>query len=181
MEDLSLHILDIVENSIEAAATCIEIKIFEETSRNSMIIEIKDNGKGMDPHLVALAKDPLGTSKNKKWGLGIPLFIQSAEESGGHVDIYSEPAKGTLIKAYFELNHIDLKPLGDMTTTLVTLIATHPEIDFYFQHRKNEQEFSFDTKEMKQVLAEVPITSPEVLQYLRQQLTMWYEGQMNEV
>ena len=175
MEDLSLHILDIVENSIEAGATCIEIRIIENDAQNSLIIEIKDNGKGMDPALIELAKDPLGTSKNKKWGLGIPLFIQSAEETDGHVDIESEPSKGTLIKAHFGLNHIDAKPMGDITSTLITLIATHPDIDFYFLHRKNRQEFSFDTREMKAVLAEVPINAPQVLAYLKEQLAQWYQ------
>lgn len=175
MEDLSLHILDIVENSIEASASCVEIRIIENNAQNSMIIEIKDNGKGMDPPLIELAKDPLGTRKNKKWGLGIPLFIQSAEETGGHVDIESAPHKGTTIRAYFGLNHIDAKPMGDITSTLIALIATHPDIDFYFLHRKNMQEFSFDTREMKAVLAEVPINNPQVLAYLKEQLTQWYQ------
>lgn len=180
MQDLSLHILDIVQNSVEASATFVEIRIIEDSAQKSMIIEIKDNGKGMNPALIELAKDPLGTSKNKKWGLGIPLFIQSAEESGGHVEIQSEPGKGTQIKAYFGLNHIDLKPLGDITSTLITLIATHPDIDFYFLHRKNMQEFFFDTKEMKEALSEVPINTPQVLKYIKDQLTMWYEEQMQK-
>jgi anti-sigma regulatory factor (Ser/Thr protein kinase) len=176
MEDLSLHILDIVQNSIEADATIIEIHITEMDAENLLIITITDNGKGMDSSLVEKAKDPLGTSKNKKWGLGIPLFMQSAEESGGHVTLQSEPGKGTSLTASFELNNIDRKPMGDIATTLITLIATHPEIDYYYHHIRNEQEFSFDTREIKTVLSEVPINAPEVIRYLREQITAWFKN-----
>jgi len=175
MEDLSLHILDLAQNSIDAKATLIEIYIDEDIKQNKMIIEIRDNGIGMDLNSITKAKDPLGTTKNKKFGLGIPLFMQSAEESGGKAELISEPGKGTVIKAYFNTDNIDMKPLGDIATTLITLIGTNPEIDFYFKHTKSSDYLEMDTREIKQTLDGVPINVPEILSYIREKINEWYK------
>ena len=150
MEDLSLHILDIVENSIAARAGRVEIKVAEDVERDLLTIEIIDDGLGMDEETVEKVADPFFTTRTtRKVGLGLPLLAQAAGESGGGVEIQSRFGKGTKIKATFGRSHIDRKPWGNMEETLKTLIAGHPEIDFIYEYRKNGQVYRLDTKETK--------------------------------
>ena len=134
MEDLSLHVLDVAENAIMAAASRIEIVIIDNRDKLMQTISITDNGTGMDKETVKNALDPFFTTKKKKTGLGIPLFAQAAKEAGGALKIRSTLDKGTEIKATFRLDHIDKKPLGNMDETIRVLKATHPEIDFIYEH-----------------------------------------------
>jgi len=138
MEDLSLHILDIVENSITAGAKKIKIKIIEEEKKDLLAIEIIDDGKGMDEKTIKKVLDPFFTTGNtKKVGLGLPLLAQSAEESGGSIKIESKPGKKTTVKATFGYSHIDRKPLGDVGETLKVLFAGNPDIHFVFEYQKD--------------------------------------------
>ncbi len=135
MYDLSLHLLDIVENSIVADATRIDILITEQSKADKLVIEIQDNGRGMDREVQKKVLDPFFTTKSqKKTGLGLSLFAQAAKESGGNLKIESEVSKGTKIRAVFKLGHIDRKPLGDMDETMRVLRATHPEITFRYRY-----------------------------------------------
>ncbi|MFQ5867356.1 MAG: ATP-binding protein [bacterium] len=139
MEDLSLHILDIVENSIVAQAKKIEISIIENIKEDLLTVKIKDDGKGMDEEMIKKSLDPFFTTKTtKKVGLGLPLLAQAAEESGGKLEIESEVGKGTTIMATFKLSHPDRRPLGNMKETMKILTVAHPEIKFIFEHKKSE-------------------------------------------
>ncbi len=150
MEDMSLHILDIVENSIRACAKKIEINITEEKEKDLLTIEIIDDAKGMDQQTSKNALDPFfTTSTTRRVGLGLPLFAQSAEDSGGSIDIESKPGKGTRVKATFGYSHIDRKPLGDICESLKVLIVTNPDIHFVYEYRKNGTNYSLDTEEAK--------------------------------
>jgi signal transduction histidine kinase len=136
MDDLSLHLLDIAENSIVAHATRIDIVIIEDRGEDELIIRISDNGIGMDECMREKVLDPFFTTKpQKSVGLGLPLLAQAAEESGGGLTIESGPQKGTEIVASFTLSNIDRKPLGDMEETMRVLRATHPDIIFTYQYR----------------------------------------------
>jgi anti-sigma regulatory factor (Ser/Thr protein kinase) len=169
VEDLSLHILDISENSIEAGATEIEIIVREDTRRNRLVLEIKDNGKGLDKETRQKALDPFYTTKTtRRVGLGLPLLAQAAKEADGELTIESQQGKGTIITAEFVNDHIDRKPLGNIAETLVSLItAKGPGIEIIYRHQKNDDSFSLDTREIKKELQEVPINNPGVLLYLR--------------
>ncbi len=139
MEDISLHLLDVAENALLAGADRIEIRIFERSKEDIMRIEIKDNGCGMDEQTLERALDPFYTTKTgKRVGLGLPLFAQAAREAGGDIKIQTAPGKGTAINATFQLSHPDLKPLGDMLETMVTLACAHPQVEFVFEHRKDD-------------------------------------------
>ncbi len=139
MEDISLHILDVAENALNAGASRIEVRIVEESKEDLMKIEIKDNGSGMDEQMVSQVLDPFYTTKaGKRVGLGLPLLAQAAKEAGGNMEIQSRPDKGTMICATFQLSHPDLKPLGDMLETLATLTCGHPGVEFIFEHRQND-------------------------------------------
>ncbi len=150
MEDLSLHILDIVENSIRAKASRIEIKVIEDIRKDLLTIEIKDNGQGIDEGTVKRVLDPFFTTRTtRKVGLGLPLLSQAARESGGEVEIESKVGRGTRVKATFGYSHIDRKPLGNMEMTLTALIAGNPEVDFTYEHKKDGLEYRWDTKEIR--------------------------------
>jgi len=149
MEDLSLHILDIAENSIAAEARKIEIIITEETDKDLLTIEIKDDGKGMDEKSVKKALDPFFTTrKTRRVGLGLSFLSQAAEESGGKMELKSIPNEGTTTRATFCLSHPDCKPMGDMNETIRTLVVGHPEINFIYEYRKDNSIFRFDSREM---------------------------------
>jgi len=140
MEDLSLHILDIVENSLAASASRVEIVINEDTEKDLLSLEIRDNGTGMDPETKRKALDPFFTTKKaRRVGLGLPLLAQAARDSEGEFEIQSEPGKGTVVKATFKLSHPDRKPLGDIVSTLETLLTTNPELELRFEYRKNSE------------------------------------------
>lgn len=171
MEDLSLHILDIAENSIGAGATVITISIIEDTRSGLLTVEIKDNGKGIPEELIEKVLDPFYTSRTtRKVGLGLPLFAQSAKETGGDISIRSHKDTGTVVRAHFKQGHIDMKPLGNIAETIVILITGNPDIDFFFSYRKNKKHFTFDTRQVKKELEGVPINSPLVLSPIRQYL-----------
>ena len=148
MEELSLHILDIVENSIRAGADEVEIRINEDEATDLLEIEIKDNGTGMDQSTLGKALDPFFTTKSvRKYGLGLSLFREAAQSAGGDMLIQSEQGKGTRVKAVFQHSHIDRQPLGDMAGTIETLIVANPEVRFRYYHCENSVEYRIDTIE----------------------------------
>jgi len=169
MEDLSLHILDIVENSITAGATDIEIEIIEDIQKNLLTIRIKDNGKGMDEDTRKKALDPFYTTKNtRRVGLGLSMLAQAAEEAAGTFTIESALGKGTLITARFAYDHIDRKPIGNMAETIATcLVSTGAEVNLRYYHRKDGNEFVFDTKDIKRELDDVAINTPDIIAVLK--------------
>lgn len=135
MEDLSLHILDIVENSLRANAKNIEIRLIQNEDKDQLILEVADDGEGMNEETLRQSINPFFTTKTgRKVGLGVPLLAQSAEEAGGQLEIESISGKGTKVIATFKLSHIDRKPLGNLDETIKCLKATHPEVSFLFEH-----------------------------------------------
>jgi hypothetical protein len=170
MEDLSLHILDIAENSIDAGADRIEINIKDSVVSNTVILTITDNGGGMDAATLEKVTDPFFSTKTvrkKRFGLGIPLLSQACEESGGGMSIDSAPGKGTMITAGFRRSHIDRKPLGDMGATMMTLIGGHPEINFVLTVEHDKDSYRLDTEELRQELDGAPLNLPEVLRLVK--------------
>ncbi|MDP2114056.1 MAG: ATP-binding protein [Bacteroidota bacterium] len=171
MKDLSLHILDIVQNSIRAKATLIGIEIDEQPNENQLIITITDNGTGMSPEQLQSAIDPFYTSRTtRKVGLGLSLFKQNAEMTGGSFSIESVFGKGTKVTAIFELNHLDRPIMGDLVGTLLILICSSDEINYVFKHKTPSGEYELDTREIRQTLENVPISNPDVRLFLKEML-----------
>lgn len=169
MRDISLHILDIVQNSISAKATLIEVAIEENETDNYYNLTITDNGKGIEADKIALVTDAFHTSRTtRKVGLGLPLLKQNAELTGGTFCIESELGKGTKVMARFVYQSIDRLPSGDLIGSYLLLIHSNPDIDFIFSHITPVGSFALDTREVKEVLEGVPITTPEVRQYLKE-------------
>lgn len=172
MTELSLHVLDIAENSARAGASLISILIDTNVQTDRLTIRIEDNGHGMTKEELKRVTDPFYTSRTtRKVGLGIPLFQYAAESTGGIFSICSEKNHGTTVQAEFILSHIDRMPLGDITATMQTLILCHPEIDFYYLYRYNDKEFSLDTREMRTLLGDISFREPEISSFLREYLT----------
>lgn len=144
MEDLSLHILDIAENSIAARAHRVDIRVEERPSRDRLVLEISDDGRGMSPQLLTRALDPFVTTKRgKRIGLGLSLLAQAARAAGGKVTLRSRPGSGTKVRATFRLSHIDLQPLGDVAETLSALLVGHPEVHFRYIHKTDTGSYVF--------------------------------------
>lgn len=168
MKELSLNILDITENSVKAGATLTEISITE--SGNKLIISIKDDGCGMSEDIVRSVVDPFYTTRTtRKVGMGVPLFKMAAEQTGGKLEIVSNTGEdhGTTVTAYFYKDHLDFTPLGDVISTVTTLIQGHPDTDFLFTHLIDDKEIRLDTRELRAVLEGVPLNTYDVLEWIR--------------
>ena len=170
MQELSLHILDMVENSLRAKAKFIEIKVRE--TDDELVVEVKDDGEGMDGKMLRRVSDPFVTTKSaEKVGLGLSLLRQSALSCNGEFKIRSAEGKGTCVRVVFKYSHIDRPPMGDLKTTILGLIVTHPDRDFWFYYKKSGREFVLDTREIKRILGpEIKINHPEVISYLDREL-----------
>ena len=133
MRELSLHILDLAQNSLTANAKRLDILITEDKAGDRLTITLKDDGKGMSPEFLKNVTSPFTTTRTtRKVGLGIPMFKANAELSGGDFDIWSEVGVGTRMTANFVLSSIDRPPLGDMVSTLVTLVIANPTFHFNY-------------------------------------------------
>jgi len=173
MLELSLHILDIVNNSIKANATRIEIEIVEDIVSNLLSISISDNGCGMDEEFLKNVTDPFKTTRlTRKVGMGLSLFQAAAEATGGELIIASEKNVGTKVIATFAHDHIDRQPIGDIKETIISMIIGNESIDYIYHHIKNGKEFIFDTAEIKDILGDVSLKNSEVIS--------WIEGYIEE-
>lgn len=178
MKELSLNILDIAKNSVKAKAENILIKL-DETDEN-LTITIKDDGCGMSEETVRNVMNPFYTTRTtRKVGLGIPLLKLAAEQTGGNVEITSDGETenhGTTVTAVFFKNHLDFTPLGDVVSTVTVLIQGSPDIDWKFVHTIGNESVELDTKELREVLGDVPLDSYEVIKWIEDFLKESYES-----
>jgi len=171
LQDLSLHILDIVENSITAGAKHVEIAITEDLEKDSLSIEIMDDGKGMDKSFVKKATSPfVSTRTERRVGFGLSLLAQAARMSNGSLTIHSEPYRGTKVKAVFQYSHIDRQPLGNIGDTLLTLIVGNPHVEFVYRHQRGVREFNLCSRDLRVRLEDLLVVSPQGLRSLREKL-----------
>jgi signal transduction histidine kinase len=151
MEDLSLHILDVVGNSLRSGAKLVEISVVEDMDKDLLTLEIKDDGHGMDRETCRRAVNPFFTTKpGRRVGLGLSLLAQSAREADGEFNLSSVPDEGTHVTATFRRSHPDRRPLGDIAETLRALVAGHPDVDFVYEHRTGADVARLDTRELRQ-------------------------------
>lgn len=182
MRELSLHVLDIAQNSIAAGASFVRIEITEEMQPHRMRIRVEDDGKGMSGEQVERVCSPFYTTRTtRKVGLGIPLFKMAAEMTGGSFTIESQPGQGTVVTALFHADHVDMIPLGDIDSTVFTLIRCNPGLDFLFEHRIGDRCLVLDTRVLRETLGgEVPLDTPEVMdwitEYVKEQRMIIFGG-----
>lgn len=162
MKDLSLHILDIVQNSIRARAESVRI-ILEAGTDGWMKLVVEDNGSGMDAELLARIRDPFVTTRTtRRVGLGIPLLAQKAEQSGGFLTIGSEPGKGTRLEAGFRISHPDCPPIGDIPGVAFLLLAGNRKLHLVFILRSPDGEWVWDSTRIAETLEGMPLQQPEI-------------------
>lgn len=168
MEELSLHILDIAQNAIEAGAGNINIIIDEDGPSDALTIRVIDDGRGIPEDILEHITDPFTTSrKTRRVGLGIPLFHEAATTAGGDLEVLSEPGKGTEIKATFKISNIDRAPLGDMAETMALLIVCNPHVNFKYAHTRGKDRFACTTDSLAESLGGTPISSPSAVSVIR--------------
>ena len=179
MKELSLNILDIVENSVKAKATLTEISLNE--TENKLTLMIKDNGCGMSEEVLNGVTNPFYTTRTtRKVGLGLPLLKMAAEQTGGKMTVESVSEKddainhGTTVTALFFTDHIDFTPLGDVVESILTLIQGHPDTDFLFTHKRKEKCVQLDTRQLREVLEGVPLNTYDVICWIREYLQEQY-------
>lgn len=171
MKDLSLHIIDIFQNSVSAKATQIELKIIEDNTNDTLTIIIIDNGIGMSEDMQKQVIDPFFTTRTtRKVGLGIPLLKQRAESCGGFMEIQSVLNEGTEIKVNMRNSHIDRQPLGDIATAVVLTATSYPQIRFIYQHTIDKKTYCFDTKEVNEMLDGISIQNPDIVLMLKEMI-----------
>ncbi len=169
--EISLHVLDIAQNSIKAGATRIRIEIAADTAAKRLLVAVKDNGCGMDSRQLSQCMDPFFTSRTtRRVGLGIPFLKQSAECTSGSFWIRSQAGAGTELAAEYHMGHIDCIPLGDINATMYSLILMNEAIDFYYRYAVDGREFVLDTSKMRGLLGDMPLGSSEVAAFIREYL-----------
>ena len=171
MKEISLHILDAAENSLRAGASLITILVWVDEKHDRLTTIITDDGEGMKEEVLLRVTDPFFTTRTtREVGLGIPFFQYAAEQTGGSFSISSEAEKGTKVEAVFSLSHIDRMPLGDMNSTIETLILCHPDKDFFYTYRYNESSFELDTRSFRSILLDIPLYEPRISSFIKEYL-----------
>ena len=179
MRDLSLHLLDLAQNSITAGASLVTIRITVEDN-GWLTMVLKDDGKGMSPELLARVTSPFATTRTtRKVGLGIPMMKENAEKAGGTFTLESTEGKGTKLTASMDTGNIDCLPPGDISGTLLSLMLTNPlHPDFRFEGKSPKGEGAFDTREVRAVLgSDIPFNEPSVAAWLKEAL----DEEMNSI
>ena len=172
MQEISLHILDIVQNSIEAEATFTKLEIIEDTAKDTLIIRIIDNGKGMDKKKSQLVLSPFVTTRTtRRVGLGLPLLNMNAQNCDGYLKIDSKPNEGTVVEAMFKHSHIDRPPMGNLVETIQTILIGSPNLDFEYEHTVNDKCLSLSSKDIHETLGEIDLSHPDVIKWLEEWLT----------
>jgi len=171
MKELSLHVYDLLENSIAANATLVELKIKDSKKENIYAFTIKDNGKGMSPEFLAKVTDPWTTTRTtRKVGLGLPLIKMNTENAGGGMKIESTVGVGTKLDFWFQHDHIDRAPMGDLAGTIVMLCSQYENIHFIYTHTTDDGEFVFDTDEVKEALDGMSMKDLTIIKYLKEMI-----------
>lgn len=168
MKELAMHVYDLMENSTAANSTEVKLTIRDSLKDNIYAFTIEDNGKGMTPEFMAKVTDPYTTSRTtRKVGLGLPLIKMNTENCGGGMKLQSEVGKGTRLDFWFQHNHWDRPPMGDLAGTIVMLCAAHEDIHIIYKHITDEDEFVFDTDEIKEALDGMSMNDVKVMGWLK--------------
>lgn len=172
MRELSLHVLDIAENSVRAGATALDIGVDVDRGGDLLSISVSDNGSGISSEKLSRLTDPFMTSRTeRKVGLGLPLLAAACERTGGRLEVDSGSGRGTRVRAIFGLSSIDRAPMGDLADSVAYLAASNAQIRLRLVVTDGDASFEFDSKAVQEQLDGVPISEPVVVQWMREHLT----------
>lgn len=171
MQEISLNIMDIVQNSINAKANRIIISIVINTNEDFLSVRIEDNGKGMSSNQLKRIHDPFySTRTSRKIGLGIPFLKHASESTGGSFSVDSVLNQGTIISAKFVFSHINRMPLGNIVSTIHLLITMNPNINFIYRYKLNNKEFFLDTNDLHDILGDIPFSVAKISKFIKEYL-----------
>ena len=171
MREISLHIMDLMENSIRAKARTIKLTITESLTENIYKVSIEDDGVGMSADYVASLFDPYTTTRStRKIGLGLPLIKMNTRQAGGDTTVESQPGQGTTLSFWYAHNHWDRPPLGDMGGTMAMLAAANENKRITYRHITEKGEYTFDTAEIKKALDNMSINNYDIIKYLKEMI-----------
>lgn len=185
MRDIALHVLDLVQNAVEAGARRVELTVEEDAAADTLTVTVIDDGKGMSEEMLRQVRDPFFTSRTtRRTGLGLPLLDMTTRQAGGRLDIISHPGQGTTVRAVFQLSHLDRPPLGPLEETVTDIIVANPALDFTFHHCRNGRFYTLSTRDIAAALGDIPLSHPQVLTwlhgYLSSQRAILYGGARHE-
>ncbi len=167
VKEISLHILDLAQNSIRAGAKNVRIRIEEDSAADTFSVSIADDGCGMEPELARAAQNPFVTTRTtRKVGLGLPLFLAGCENCEGSFRLESEPGRGTCVAGTYRRSHIDRPPLGNIADTVAMLIAANPCLRLRYEHRLDGGEYALDTAKLGELLGGIPLDAPKVMAFI---------------
>ncbi len=168
MKEISLHILDLMQNSIRAGAKNIQLRVEEDTRADTFTVIIQDDGCGMSPEMTKAVSSPFVTTRTtRKVGLGIPLFKAGCEACEGSFSLESPEGKGTRVQGTYRQSHIDRPPLGNIADTVLLLITGNPQLRIHYSHRVDGQEYELDTAELLRILDGAPLDAPEITAFIK--------------
>ncbi len=146
MNEISLHILDLLQNSTEAGADKIDLVVREDFQSSSLQVVVQDNGRGIPSEMLEQITDPFITSRStRKVGLGLSLMQAAAESCGGYLKIASKLGEGTKVTVAFQLDHIDTPPLGNIAETVIVFLVGRKNLQFTYRHYRNGRRYEFVT------------------------------------
>ena len=172
MKELAMHVYDLMENSTAADSTLVSLTSRDSLKDNIFHFTIQDNGRGMTPEFLARVTDPYTTSRTtRKVGLGLPLIKMNTENCGGGMNITSQVGVGTRLEFWFQHNHWDRPPMGDLPGTLVLLLSAHQDIHFVITYTTDVDTFQLDTDELREALGDMSLNDIHIINYLREMIT----------
>lgn len=164
LKDFSLHVLDIVLNSLNAGADIISVTVRRTAGR--LVFTVTDNGCGMTDEVLRQAVNP-GFTTNESGGWGLTLLERLARNNGGTLTIASDQ-NGTVVHAEMDADGV---PMGDVPMTVKTLLTIAPETEFTFVLDENGRETVLSTAEMREVLDGCSVGHPDVTAWVYGMLT----------
>jgi hypothetical protein len=174
MDDLSLYLLDLIQNSIQAKASLIKLTIdFDEM----LTIIIEDNGLGLSKEKLKIVDSPFYTTrKTRKVGLGLSLIKLLTEQTDGSFSIESIENVKTTLTLKFNHNHIDMPSIGNIGE-LIYFVSVHEQVDdFIFQYKINGLSYTYHLEEVKEVF-ENDLSNFETMNLL----TNYINNQIDEI
>ena len=178
MKTLSDHILDIIQNSVKAEATLIEIMVDFNKNKDLCTLKITDNGCGMNKKTLEQATNPFFTTRiTRKVGLGLSLLKQNAEMANGNFSIVSKPGKGTSVLTNFQLSHIDRPELGDVWNTIYLSLLGNENIELKYIHKTEKGSFELSSTEIRENVEGISLQQKEI----REAITDFIKNSIKEI
>ena len=168
MRELSLHILDLVENALTAGADRITVRVEESTAADRLSIWVHDNGRGMPEEKIRHLEDPFVTTrKTRRVGLGLSLLAAAARRCDGNLTVTAPPEQRNHGSGGLPAQPHRPRPHGRhrrhdrggaaRPIQMLTLPMTH---------RVDEKHLTLNTRELNSELEGRALSDPAVIHHL---------------